>query len=346
MLKVNHLVLKHKMAEILLQKGVNADSVFHATESMIQTSVRGVDSHGINLFPHYCRAVDSGRIAKTPEIKVKKSAVSAAMVDAGHAFGHHAGAVAIDLAVQLASETGIGAVGVKNSTHFGAAAYFALRAAEKGFIGLSFTNADALVKAHGSKEAFFGTNPICFAAPLEKEEPFCLDMATSLVSWNKINNYRRENLPIPGHWAFDEDGKPVTDPHLAKSLNPAGDYKGFGLGMMVDILCATLIGGIASKDLLAMYSSPIEAQRRVSHFFMAIDISKFNPLGAFKSSLQLMVNRIRSLPTLDGSQKMMVAGDPEKLAEKQRIISGIPMDSIKYDEFLALSSDFKTALMK
>ena len=95
-----------------------------------------------------------------------------------------------------------------------------------------------------------------------------------------------------------------------------------------------------------MYSSPIEAQRRVSHFFMAIDISKFNPLGAFKSSLQQMVNRIRSLPTLDGSQKMMVAGDPEKLAEKQRIISGIPMDSIKYDEFLALSSDFKTALMK
>src|SRR5258706_4052485 len=183
--------LKKLMRGTLDKKNLTAEAASHVTESLIQTSLRGIDSHGINLFPHYCRAVDSGRIVRDAKMKINKTAESAAVIDANNAFGHHAGAVAIDLAVELAKKTGMGAVGVTDSSHFGAAAYFALRAAEKGFIGLAFTNGDALVKAYASKEAFFGTNPICFAAPLATEGPFCLDMATSLVSWNKINNYRR-----------------------------------------------------------------------------------------------------------------------------------------------------------
>jgi LDH2 family malate/lactate/ureidoglycolate dehydrogenase len=336
--------LKELMRDTLNKKNLTGEAILHVTESLIQTSLRGIDSHGINLFPHYCRAVDSGRIARDSKIKINKTAESSAVIDANNAFGHHAGAVGIDLAVELAKTTGMGAVGVKNSSHFGAAAYFALRAAEKGFIGLSFTNGDPLVKAYASKDAFFGTNPICFAAPLASEGPFCLDMATSLVSWNKINNYRRVNRPIPSHWAFDKEGKPVTDPHLANSLSPIGEYKGFGLGMMVDILCAALIGGITSKDLLPMYTSPIGAQRKIGHFFMAIDISKFNLLTTFTRDLQNMVDRIRSLPGLDDHQKLMVAGDPEKNSAKERIVSGIPMDDIKFEEFLSLSPDFKTVL--
>ncbi|MBI1770258.1 MAG: Ldh family oxidoreductase [Bacteroidetes bacterium] len=336
--------LKKLMQKSLSDRKVTDEAILHVTESLIQTSMRGVDSHGINLFPHYCRAVDAGRVVRNPEIKINKTAESSAVIDAGHAFGHHVGALAIDLAVELASKTGIAAIGVKNSSHFGAAAYFALRAATKGYIGFSFTNADALVKAHSSKDPFFGTNPICFAAPLANESPFCLDMATSLVSWNKINNYRRMNQPIPAHWAFDKEGKPVIDPHLAKSLSPIGEYKGFGLGMMVDVLCAVLFGGLISKDLLAMYTSPIEAQRKIGHFFMAINISKFNSLDAFTRDLQSMVDRIRSLRKSDESQELMVAGDPEKNCVKEREVSGIPMDEIKFEEFLSLSPDFKTAL--
>lgn len=344
MVRLESSVLETLMRNILLEKGVNDDAVHHVVSSLTQTSLRGVDSHGINLFPHYCRAVDSGRISKKNEMVINQTAASTAIVDAHHSFGHHAGAVAIDLAIQLAAETGIAAVNVTNSTHFGAAAYFALRAAEKDMLGFSFTNADALVKAFNSQKAFFGTNPICFTAPLLNEGPLCLDMATSLVSWNKINNYRRTNEPVPAHWAYDEHGQSTTDPHIARSLSPAGEYKGFGLGMMVDILCAVLTGGLISKDILPMYNSPIEAQRKISHFFMVIDIHKFSSPETFKTNLQNMADRIRMMPKLSDDE-VMVPGDPEKKFFAERIKSGIPMDDIKFGEFMEISDSFKKATL-
>ncbi len=336
---LNHEQLSKKMKAILKKKGVNSDSLNHCVDSLIQTSLRGVDSHGIHLFPHYCRAVDSGRINKEPNFSITSKAPSSAILYADHAFGHHAGAYAIDYAVAKAKETGMCAIGVIDSSHFGAASYFALRAANNNCIGWSFTNADALVKAHNSKEAFFGTNPICFTAPMASEDPFCLDMATSTVSWNKIKNYRKAEKPIPLNWAFDKAGISVTNPHLAVSLSPIGGYKGFGLGMMVDILCAVLTGGIISKDLLPMFTSPMEAQRKISHFFMVMDISKFTSTEKFKLSLQNMADRIRMLPKLN-EDEIMVAGDPEKKFFSKRIIEGIPTDNIVWNEFLELDKEF------
>jgi len=332
--------LSEIMKAVLRSKDVNSDSLNHCVDSLIQTSMRGVDSHGINLFPHYCRAVDSGRINKNPQLKINSTAPSSAVMNADDAFGHYAGAIAIDYAIEKAKAIGIAAIGVVDSTHFGAAAYFALRAADKDCIGWSFTNADALVKAHNSKEAFFGTNPICFTAPMANEGPFCLDMATSTVSWNKIKNYRAANKQIPPEWAFDAEGNPVTNPHDARSLCPAGDYKGFGLGMMVDILCAVLTGGVISKDLLPMFTSPIEAQRKISHFFMVMDISKFTDVELFKNNLQLMANRIREMPK-SGEEEVMVAGDPEKKMFAKRIKEGIPIEENIWKEFLEISPEFK-----
>ena len=249
--------------------------------------------------------------------------------------------VASDHAVALAKNNGAGIVGVKNSSHFGAAAYFGLRAANDGCIGIAFTNADALVKAHSSKEAFFGTNPICFCAPMADEEPFCLDMATSLISWNRVKEARRLNQTIPEGWAYDGNGIEVTDPNAARSLAPIGDYKGFGLGMIVDIFCATLVGGPISKDILAMYDSPINAKRYIGHLFMAIDIEKFIDLEIFKQNIQSIASRVRGLEGYDDANPVMVAGDPEKKTQKLRIKEGIPIDQEKYREFLNLSPAFE-----
>lgn len=333
------------MKSELAARDVDPDSVRHVVASLILTSLRGVDSHGINLFPHYCRAVSAQRVNGRPCITVEDTGVATAVVDANHAFGHHAGAVAMERAVSLARESGMGAVSVRNSTHFGAAAYFALMAPEQDCLGFAFTNADALVKAFGAREAFFGTNPICFTAPMDTEGPFCLDMATSLVSWNKINNYRREARQIPANWAFDGEGCSVTDPRAARSLNPAGEYKGFGLGMMVDILCAVLAGGLISKDLKAMYAPPLDDNKRcISHFFMALDISRFVEPSMFKNSVQSMVERARALSPLRQEDMVMVAGDPEKQAFVRRSAEGIPVDEAKFSEFLELNPVFGEAL--
>ncbi len=337
-------VLADEMMKAFLTAGLNPESASHVVSSVIQTSLRGVDSHGINLFPHYYATVNGGRVNKAPQIAIKKTAVSSILVDADNAFGHHSGAVAMDKAIETAAETGIAAASVANSSHFGAAAYFGLRAAEAGMIGFAFTMADALVKAFGSTGKFFGTNPICFTAPLKDEGPFCLDMATSLVSWNKIKNYRKEDKTIPAHWAFDESGQSVTDPHQATCLNPIGEYKGYGLGAMIDILCAFLAGGPLSHELAPMFNTPLDLHRQVSHFFMAIDIKKFQPLDAFRDRLQGMVARMRALPPDREGTKPMAAGDPEKICFEQRSRDGIPITETVFNDFLAISKEFEKAI--
>lgn len=314
--------LRDAFRERLLALGVVSDAATHVSETLVQTSLRGVDSHGIQLFPHYVNAVGAGRIKRDPRLTITRSSATTATMDADQAFGHHAGAVAMDLATDLALESGTGAVAVRNSSHFGAAAYFALRAAERGCLGFSFTNADALVKAFNARSAVFGTNPVCFAAPLTNEAPLCLDMATSQVSWNKVRICRSSGTRLGEGWAFDSDGKPTADADDARSLSPTGGYKGYGLGMMVEILCGFLANGPVATEILPMFTAPIESPRQISHFFMAIDIARFVPLGVFKLRLQGVVDSIRAMPHF--GQPVMVPGDPEKKALVERSTHGIP----------------------
>lgn len=332
------------MRETLLAHGVCQDSAEHVSAALLQTSLRGVDSHGIQLFPHYCRAVDAGRINGNPNFSFEQTSATTSILDADHGFGHHAGVVAMDHAIAGAKQQGMAAVAVKNSTHFAAAAYFGLRAPPEGCIGIAMCNADALIKAYGAKDTFTGTNPICFTAPIEGEEPFCLDMATSLVSWNKVLNHRRTGTQIPDDWACDAEGMPVTDPNDARSLQPAGLYKGFGLSMMVDIFCALLSGCPMGKDLLPMYQH-IDVRRKISHFFLAIDIERFGGAAQFALRMQEMVKRARSLRPLDPDGAVMVPGDPEKKTFVIRSANGIPVDEPKLAELIATSASFSQAVL-
>lgn len=343
MVRLNGKLLEKLMIDCLQAHGVCVESATHVAKSLIQTSLRGVDSHGIQLFPHYCRAVAAGRINKSPQFVFDRTSPTTAILDADDAFGHHAGVAAIDQAVLIAKEYGMGAVPVKNSSHFGAAAYFGLRAAQQGCIGLAFTNGDSLIKAYNSKVAFTGTNPICFTAPIDGEEPFCLDMATSLVAWNKIVNHCRTGRAIPENWACDATGLPVKNPNDAKSLQPAGGYKGYGLALVVDILCAMLSGSPASKDLIPMYES-ISTRRKLGHFFMALDISRFCLPSDFGVRMRDLVQAARGLPALDNEVPVLVPGDPEKAVFIERSKSGIPVDGVKLAEFIAITNDFERAI--
>jgi len=335
--------LKEIMYNQLISQNVHKDSAYHVCEALVQASLRGVDSHGINLFPHYCRVANTPRININPTFKILKQSPSSALFDAVHAFGHHACAEATTLAIQLAKRTGAGTVAVKNSTHFAAAAYYALMAAENDCIGFAFTNADSLVKAHGGVTSYFGTNPICMTAPMEGETPFCMDMATSAISWNKVNNYRRTNTLLAPNLAFDAEGNSVTYPHKARSLAPAGGYKGFGLGMMVEILCSMLTGGPFAKELIPMYQH-LESQRSISQFILVLDISAFTEISSFKKRLTSMATQVRSLPAETSDAPVMVPGDPEKQVFVVRSQHGIPVDDFKFDEFCEINVTFQKAL--
>ena len=335
--------LRKAFKKILFSLKVKPEVSFHLTQALLQTSLRGVDSHGIRLFPHYISALKGGRINGRPKYKFNHSKSSAGLLDADHTFGHAAGAEAMERAIKIASKTGLSAVSVYNSSHFGAAAYYSLIAASKNMIGISFTHADSLLLTHSAKEAYFGTNPICFAAPCNGEGPFCLDMATSVVTWNKIRQYKEKGKNLPVDIGADKKGRMTQDITEVMSLLPIGGYKGFGLSMMIDILCSLLSGMPFGQHLSSMFKAPLDEKRYLGHFFIAIDISAFGKASVFKKRLKQMMDEVRRQPKAAKKMPIMVAGDPEKKSFKERVRKGIPMDIADFKAFSKLEKEFNVS---
>ena len=341
---VNYIKFKSIMKDVLIGRGVSSSISEIITSSLIETSLKGVDSHGINLFIHYLNELDLNRLNINPSLQFKQMSDSVALLDAQNTFGHYSGHQAMFKSIELAEKTGVGIVSVSNSTHFGAAWFFTNIAAKRGMIGIALTNTEALVNAYNSKESFFGTNPFCFSAPMKNEDPFCLDMATSVVSWNKIKNYRQQNKELNAGWAYDKNGNETTDPHEAKTLSNIGAYKGFGLGMVIEILCSGLAKGPIGKDIAPLYDLTVKQDRKISHFFLALDISKFTSIEWFESYLSNIASQIRSLPK-SNIEDVIIAGDKEKESVMLRTQHGIPINEGKFKEFLKISKDFEEAIL-
>jgi len=226
----------------LLKEEVEEQVAEYVAEGLTTTSLRGVDSHGIRLIHHYLAGVKSGRINPRPTYKVEKKLPTTAVLDADNTFGHAAGMEATKVAMEMAKEYGSGQVAIKNSSHFGAAAYFALEIANHDMIGQSFTHSDSLIIPTHGKRSFLGNNPVCFAAPVKGEGPFCLDMATSIITFNAVRRLREIGGKAPENVGTDKNGIPTTDPNEITMLLPVGSYKGYGLSLMVEILCSMLTG--------------------------------------------------------------------------------------------------------
>ncbi|MDR1946895.1 MAG: Ldh family oxidoreductase [Desulfovibrio sp.] len=341
---LHHAPLRTILRDILKKRGVCAESRAFVVESLVQTSLRGVDSHGIALFPHYCRAAQSGRINPAPRFSYERTGASTAIFDADHAFGQHAGAEAMLLAVESAKASGVGAVAVTRSSHFGAAAFYGFMAADQDCLGLSFTNAGSQVLAFNSVKPFFGTNPVCLVAPMLNEGPFCLDMATSAVSVNKLRNHKRNGKPLMPGQAYDEKGCLTENPQAARYVAPLGGYKGFALSMMVELLCGLLTGGPVGAEIIQTHER-LECKRNLSQFFTAVDIARFQPPPFFKARLQKLADSVRALPPAKETEPVLVPGDPEKKCFEQRIAEGIPVDDGLYAELAELDPRFKSVLV-
>jgi LDH2 family malate/lactate/ureidoglycolate dehydrogenase len=321
----------HRQIEAIFRAwGFPRDQARISADVLTAADCLGIDSHGITLIPLYDELIRSGMVATDPDIRVVRDFGATAVIDGGGGFGQGPSVWAMDLAVEKARAFGIGAVAVRNSNHFGAAGIYALRAAEKGFVGLATTAVfkASIVPTHG-REARFGTNPIAFAAPAERNRPFLLDMATSTVALGKFKLYARDGKTMPAGWALDEAGRPQTDPNQAlvdRLMTPlgggrdTGGHKGYGLAAMVEILSTTLAG--ASYAPLR----PAGAERNdVGHFHLAMHPQAFRDAGEFESDLDALVDALRATPPADPGQPVVVAGDPEYAARERRRREGIPV---------------------
>jgi ureidoglycolate dehydrogenase (NAD+) len=329
-------------ANALMAAGTQLDAAQSVANALTETSLRGIDSHGIRLLLHYIKAVQGGRINPNPKLAFTRSGAGTGIVDGDDGFGHHASYFAIDRAVALAQETGIGAVSVINSSHFGAAGSYVLRAAHQGFAGLGFCNSDSFVLAHDGRHSFHGTNPIAFAAPVPDEQPFLLDMATSVVPWNRVQDYLMEGLSLPPDVTVDSSGEPTIDPAQSDALLPLGGtffgYKGAGLASMIEILCAVMTGSPHCSRLPAMKGPDFSTPRRLGHFFLVIDYRRFVSHQIYAAGMHGYLRDLRSQSAKAG-RRVMAPGDREWSIMEERKQRGIPVMRCLREELDCLSDD-------
>jgi LDH2 family malate/lactate/ureidoglycolate dehydrogenase len=313
--------------------GMSEPALEASARLMIAADLRGIDSHGAMMLVLYDELRRQGRLEMNPQVKIVRESPVTALVDGGGGLGHYPADVAMKLAIAKAEKSGLAAVGVRNSNHFGAAGVYALQAAERGLIGFATTNVWnlAIVPTRG-KQSMFGTNPIAFAAPAGKNPAFCLDMATSTVAIGKLKLALLHGKPLPKGWALDESGKTTQDAKAAlavRKLTPVGgtaelsSHKGYGLAAMVEILSAMLTGAWYAPTREARH--PGEKHFNVGHFFLAIDPKAFRGEGEFEADLDDMIVALRASLPADPSQPVLVHGDPERAAMKEREKNGIPV---------------------
>jgi len=338
---INHVKITDFIKNVLIKEGCNVlDSEFVAG-GLVHASLRGIDSHGIRLLPHYLEELKCGRINKNPEYIFSRLASSCGNLDADHGYGMAAGIRASRHAVELAKESGVGIVTVIGSSHFGAASYYGVEICKNDMIGCCMTHSDPLIVPTGGKRGFTGNNPICFTAPGDGEEFFCLDMATSTITFNKVRQFREENKALPPDAGIDINGKPTDNPFDAVALMPVGGYKGYGLAVMVEILCSILTGVPYGPNMVKMFDDDIHTKRNLGQFYMAIRINAFTDILSFKKRLSIIMNELRSEPSSDPERQVKVAGDPEIEHEKQRLKSGIPLRAIDMENFHKISEEYK-----
>lgn len=338
------------VAAALVARGSVTDQADSVARALVSTSLRGVDSHGIRLLPHYLRALAGGRIFGAPVITATRTAPGAATVDAGNGFGHHAGYRAIAEGCALAREAGIAGISVINSSHFGAAGCYALAAAEGGFLAFAFCNSDPFVLPHDAQAPFHGTNPIAFAAPVPGERPFLLDMATSIVPWNRIRDYELKGLPVPEDVAVDAKGAMTTDPAAVAALLSVGGarfgFKGAGLAAVMEVLSAALTGMGHCTRLLPMAGPDMSTPRRLGQFYIVIHPDAFVPRPVYEAGIAAYLADLRATPAKPG-RKVMAPGDREWACLDARSKTGIPVAPALLQEFreIAAALDLDAGLL-
>lgn len=323
---------------VFVKMGCSEEHASLATDVLVKSDLRGIDSHGVARLSGYVRLWEKKRINATPNIKIVHETPTTATIDGDAGLGLVVAPFAMKVAIEKAEKYGSGWVSVKNSNHFGIAGYHSLMAVEQDMIGISMTNASPLVAPTFSTERMLGTNPMCYAFPTKKYPPVIVDMATAAAANGKLEIAQRANKEIPEGWVQTAEGNPSINPNELKnggSLLPLGSdrehgsHKGFGLSATVDILSAVLSGANygpwAPPFVAFLEPDPNPVGNGLGHFLGAMRIDGFRPADEFKSHLDNWVERFKSAKPVNENQKIIIPGEPEHEAELERKANGIPI---------------------
>lgn len=328
--------------DVLQAVGADEATARAATRAMMHGSRHGVDSHGVRLLAHYVTVLEGGRVNPRPELHFAGEFGALVALEADHAHGALAAYVAMEKAVALAGTHGIGAVAIRNSSHFGPAGAFALAAAEAGFVGIAVCNSDSFVRLHDGATRFHGTNPIAAAVPSCSDDPWLLDMATSAIPYNRVQLYKSLRQSLPDSVASDATGLDTNDAESVEMLAPLGHaygYKGAGLAGLVEILSAVLSGMTLSFDILPMGGPDLSTPRRMGAFVLAIRPDAVISRSDFDAGMERYLHVLRTSPTRQNAH-VMAPGDREWQEARRRAEHGIPIDPATEHSFIALAERY------
>ena len=323
---------------LLTTAGVRTRYAEITADALICASLRGVDTHGLTNVTRYTNLVLDGAYNRDQEVRVLNESPTTALLTCDDGLGFPAAHIGMEIAMDKAAEFGLGMSTIRDGHHIGMVGYYSLLPLDRDMIGMAMTNAGPSVRPALGSRPRLGTNPIAFAAPGGDEGDFTLDVAMSTVASGKLGLAARLGVPIPEGWAVGAEGEPLTHPPSDRgehwSQNPLGNtreqgaHKGYGLAVMVDILCGVLSGG--------GYSYMIGSGNNMS-WTMAIDIASFRPVDEFKSMMDDMMRELRLTPPEEGAEAVLVAGDPEREIMAERESNGIPILETQYDEMVGLA---------
>ena len=350
---VDYLELKRFMKEGFIALGVPADDAQICSTVLIESDLRGIESHGIGRFKMYVDRINQGILNPVTNETIIKETDTTALIDGKDGMGHVISYHAMELAIDKAKKTNVGLVGVRDSSHFGITGFYPTMAVKNDMLGLAFSNARPSVAPTFGVEPVIGTNPISFGAPTDEDHPFLLDIATSTTQRGKIEVYAREGRMTPKGLTIDQHGNQPTDSReLLKTLvegtasllplggagEELGGYKGYGLGVMIEILCGALTGGSFGKALSGFNEgNPIP--HKLGHFFVAINVEGFVPMDVFKKISGSILREIRTSTKAPGQEKIYIAGEKEFEMIKKRKEQGVPINAALRSIMKTLAAD-------
>jgi L-2-hydroxycarboxylate dehydrogenase (NAD+) len=294
---------------------------------MIDSDLRGVDTHGIFRLNHYSQRIRVNGINLKPKVHTVRENAVTALVDGDNAMGHVVMNFATELAIRKAAEVGLAWVGTFNGNHAGAGAVYSSMPLAHDMVGMYMTVANANHMAPwGGVELMLGTNPISIAIPAGEEPPIVLDIATTVSSYGKVKLAAQKGESIPVGWMIDRRGQPLTDPKRSSEgfLLPIGGYKGYGLNVIIGMLAGVLNGAAFGRNVVD-FNKDLASVNNSGHMIMAMRVDNFQPVEAFKGEMDRVIREIRESRRMEGVERIWLPGEMEHERIRERREHGIPL---------------------
>lgn len=334
----------HQFCSAILEKlNLPREDAKQVADCLLQADLRGVDSHGIIRLPVYAERLRKGVVNPRPVPRIVRTTGASALLDGDNGLGAVVGSRGMEKAIELATDAGVGFVGVRRTNHFGIAAFYVQKAVHQGMIGGAASNAPPHMAPFGGRARFLGTNPFSIGIPAGKQPPLIFDASTSVVARGKIIVAASEGKSIPLGWAIDRDGNPTMDAKaaLAGSVLPFGGPKGSAISLLIDVLSGVLTGSAFALTLNTLEN--LNAEQNLGHVFVAVRTDIFVTAADFASRMDELLQSLKSSPPVPNTEQVLAPGEIEHQNEIRNLKLGVPLLPTVIDQLAALGAELKVS---